>query len=142
MAPGRAFPPDKIKSMTRAAFERIVEEAISSLPGQFHEHLDNVIVLVEDRPSCRQRESVGLEPGEDLFGLYEGVALTQKQMDAVEVPPPDRIWIFQEPIERHCSSRKQMILEIQDTVIHEIGHHFGLEEDELEAIEDEYEDEP
>ncbi len=126
--------------MTRAAFEKIVEEAIASLPEEFQQHLENVIVLVEDRPSCKQRESVGLEPHEDLFGLYEGVALTRKSVDSVDVPKPDRVWIFQEPIERHCSSRKQMITEIQDTVVHEIGHHFGLEEDELEAIEDEYED--
>jgi predicted Zn-dependent protease with MMP-like domain len=125
--------------MTRAAFEKIVEEAITSLPEEFREHLDNVIVLVEDRASCKQREAVGLEPHEDLFGLYEGVALTRKSVDAPEVPRPDRVWIFQEAIERACSSRKEMIREIQDTVVHEIGHHFGLEEDELEAIEGEYE---
>ena len=125
--------------MTRAAFEKIVEEAITSLPEEFREHLDNVIVQVEDRPSCKQREALGLEPHEDLFGLYEGVSLTRRSVDSVEVPRPDRVWVFQEPIERACSSRKEMVREIQDTVVHEIGHHFGLEEDELEAIEDEYE---
>ena len=125
--------------MTRAAFEKIVEEAISSLPEEFREHLDNVIVLVEDRASCRQRESLGLEPHEDLFGLYEGVALTRKSDASPEIPRPDRVWVFQEPIESACRSRKEMIREIQDTVVHEIGHHFGLEEEDLEAIEDEYE---
>lgn len=125
--------------MTRKAFEEIVEEALAALPAEFQEHMENVLVMVEDRASCRQREAVGLEKDEDLFGLYEGVAITRRSVNETDVRRPDRIWIFQEPIERNCSSRKEMIREIQDTVVHEIGHHFGLDEDEIGAIEDEYE---
>jgi predicted Zn-dependent protease with MMP-like domain len=125
--------------MTRKAFEQIVEEALAALPAEFQEHLENVLVLVEDRASCKQREAVGLKPNEDLFGLYEGVALTRRSVNEAGIPRPARIWVFQEPIESACSSRKEMIREIQDTVVHEIGHHFGLDEDEIGAIEDEYE---
>jgi predicted Zn-dependent protease with MMP-like domain len=97
-----------------------------------------VVVCVETRPTLEQLKSVGLGKGDEILGLYEGIALTEKDVNDPEVRMPDRVWVFQEPIERMCRNRKEMVLEIQDTVIHEIGHHFGLDEDELEAIEDEY----
>lgn len=123
--------------MTRKAFEEIVEEALAGLPQPFRDRLENVVVQVLPRPTRAQMEEVGLEPDEDLFGLYEGTPLTERTPDFAGLP--DRISIFQEPIERACSTRKRMIREIQDTVIHEIGHFFGLDEDEIGAIEAEYE---
>ena len=126
-------------AMTRKAFEQVVEEALAGLPAEFRERLENVVVQVEPRPTARQRESVGLGPNDDLFGLYEGVPLTERAPDFAGMP--DRVSIFQEPIESACANRAEMIQEIQDTVVHEIGHFFGLEEDELEATESEYDDE-
>lgn len=125
--------------MTRQAFEKIVEEALAGLPPEFRDRMENVVVAVESRATKAQRDSVELEDDEELFGLYDGVPLTDRGPDFAG--RPDRIFIFQDPIEEFCETRKQMILEIQDTLIHEIGHFFGLDEDEIGAIEAEYDEE-
>ncbi|NUN47933.1 MAG: metallopeptidase family protein [Candidatus Brocadiae bacterium] len=125
--------------MRRQEFELLVEKAIAALPPEFRERLDNVVIQVADRPTPEQRREVGLGPDEDLFGLYEGRPLTVRDTNDPQVRFPDRIWIFQGPIEQACDTRGQIVREIQDTVVHEIGHFFGLDEDEIGAIEAEYE---
>jgi predicted Zn-dependent protease with MMP-like domain len=124
--------------MTRRAFERLVRRAISSLPRRFRQHLDNVAVVIEPFPSDELLEDMDVPEGDTLFGLYQGTPLTQRQWDYGNALP-DRITIFQEPIEEECGDdMEEMITVIGETVLHEVGHFFGLSEKELEAIEDRY----
>ncbi len=104
--------------------------ALDGLPKEFSELLENVAVVVEEEPSDEDLESVGLDPElDDLFGLYQGVPLAER--DSYYGALPDRVVIYRGPILRACSSRREAIREIRDTVIHELGHHFGLDEEEM-----------
>jgi len=117
--------------MTRAAFERLLAEALEQLPEEFAAALDNVAIVVEDEPQVDDLASVGLEPeeGDELFGLYLGVPLTERDSFYSELP--DRIAIYRLPILRACHSRCEVIREVRDTLIHELGHHFGMEEEDM-----------
>ena len=115
--------------LTRRAFTRLVEQAIEELPDHFAEVLENVGVVVEDEPAPETLEMLGFEPGEELFGLYEGVPLTER--DSFYQSLPDRISIYHGPLQRVCRSRREIVQEIRDTVVHEIGHHFGLSDEEM-----------
>lgn len=117
--------------MEKGEFEKLVTEALEGLPRQFQEKLDNVVVLVEDWPTFRQLRKLGLPPGMTLFGLYEGVPKTRRGAGYLMVPP-DRITIFQKPIEFFSQSPEAIKNRVRQTVVHEIGHHFGLSEEELE----------
>ncbi|HLH20965.1 MAG TPA: metallopeptidase family protein [Chloroflexota bacterium] len=111
-------------------FARIVREALAELPPAFGRRLDNVAVLIADRPSPAQRRSVGLRPDETLFGLYEGTPLGERGT-GYHLALPDRVTIFREPILEACASIEEMKDEIRLTVIHELGHHFGLGDADL-----------
>jgi len=122
--------------MRRRDFERLVAKAIDSLPGFFIELIEknNVGIVVEDEPSDETLEEMGLNPEEDtLFGLYQGIPLTRRT-SSYGLVLPDKISIFQYPIEDECDTREQMIAEIQRTVVHEIAHHFGIGEDRLREL--------
>jgi predicted Zn-dependent protease with MMP-like domain len=110
-------------------FEALVEQAIDGLPEEFAELLENVVVTVEDEPSEEDLEAVGMDPEDDLFGLYQGVP--QNERDSFYTALPDRVVIFRGPILRACTSRREVIREVRDTVVHELGHHFGLDEDDM-----------
>jgi len=110
-------------------FEALVEQALDGLPDEFAEMLDNVVVLVEEEPDPEDLEVMGFPPGEELFGLYQGVPLAQR--DTFYTALPDRVIIYRGPILRHCESRREVLREVRDTVVHELGHHFGMEEDEM-----------
>jgi len=114
-------------------FESLVEEALEQLPEEFKEALDNVAVMVQEEPSDEDLEEVGIDPDDperdDLLGLYQGTPLTER--DSFYSALPDRVLIFRGPILRACDTRRQVIREIRETVQHELGHYFGLEEDEL-----------
>jgi predicted Zn-dependent protease with MMP-like domain len=110
-------------------FETLVEQALDGLPDEFAEMLDNVVVLVEEEPDPEDLEAMGFEAGEELFGLYQGVPLAQR--DSFYTALPDRVIIYRGPILRHCESRREVLREVRDTVVHELGHHFGMEEDEM-----------
>jgi predicted Zn-dependent protease with MMP-like domain len=116
--------------MTRTRFEQLVDAAIARLPRQFVDKLQNVAVIVEDRPSEELLDKMGIPPEETLFGLYEGTPLTERGFDAPLYP--DRIWIFQEPIEEECVSEAEIADEIQTTIMHEVAHFFGMDDEELE----------
>ncbi len=108
-------------SLSHRSFERLVARALSRLPDEFKSLLDNVAVLIED------------EPPEDMpntLGLYEGVPLIARSVDDVLLP--DQITIFKCPIERVCSTEKEVEDEVRLTVLHEVGHFFGLDEAQLE----------
>jgi predicted Zn-dependent protease with MMP-like domain len=121
--------------VSKREFEKLVEEAISTLPPRFAEFLEEVPVQIEWAPSRRLMRQLGLGEDELLFGLYQGASL----MDRVEVegrgtPAPNHILIFQEDHEMVCESRRQLVEEVRKTVLHEIGHHFGMSEDDLDEL--------
>jgi len=116
--------------INRREFQELVREALSNLPDEFKAAMENVAVVIEEEPSAEDLESVGLDPEEDdLFGLYQGVPLPERGPDAPVLP--DRIAIYRLPILWECETRAEAVAEVRTTVIHELGHYFGLDEDEL-----------
>ena len=120
--------------MDRKKFESLVRNAIDILPGEFVSKLRNIDVVVEDRPSPGQVSRAGLRRGQTLLGLYEGVPQT-KRGGHYGLVPPDKITIFQKPIEAMCKDDKEVIAEIKRVVKHEIAHHFGISDARLRQIE-------
>lgn len=118
--------------MTRERFEELVAKAIDDLPDEFRSALENVDVVVQDRPNRRQLGRIGR--GMTLLGLYEGVPQTTRT-HGYGMVLPDRIIIFQMPIEEMCRSEAEIEAEIGRVVRHEIAHHFGLDEERLRRIE-------
>ena len=117
--------------MSRDEFEKVVARALDGLPPEIAQRLENLAVVVEDEPSDEEIEDAGLDPEtETLFGLYQGVALTERSAGASGMLP-DRIVIYRIPLLDECGDRAELIREIQDTVVHEIGHFFGLDEQDL-----------
>jgi len=121
--------------MDRERFEWLVARAIETLPDEFISRLENIDVVVEDYPTQGQLDSVGLRRGQTLLGLYEGVPLTKRGAHYGLVPP-DKITIFQKPIEAKRKHNAEIIAEIQRVVRHEIAHHFGIGDARLEQIEE------
>ena len=119
--------------VSREEFEALVEQALAQLPDEFRAALENVAVMVEEEPADEDLEEVGIDPDDgdrdELLGLYQGVPLPER--DSFYSALPDRVLVFRGPILRSCESRRQVIREIRETVQHELGHYFGLEEDEL-----------
>jgi len=117
----------------RKAFERIVEKAISRIPGEIRQHLENVIVTVEKRPSPELLEDMGLPPDYPLLGVYQGVELPER---SATFPPlyPDTIYIFQEPLEDICDPLAVLEEEIEITVVHEVAHMVGISEERLAEL--------
>lgn len=118
--------------MNRTAFEVLVAEALDSLPDELLGWIDNVSIVVGERPTPQQLAQVGLGPDDLLFGLYVGVPKTHRGFTYGE-NVPDKIVIFQRPIERVCGSPAQIRECVRKTVLHEIGHHFGMDEGQLRA---------
>ena len=119
--------------MDSQRFERLVGEAIEKLPEAFQERLENIDIVVADAPTRDQRKTLREKKGETLLGLYEGVPLTERTHNYGFVTP-DKITIFQKPIEAMCRNDAQIITEIQRVVQHEIAHHFGISDDRLEEL--------
>ncbi len=111
-------------------FEHLVERALEDLPEEFAELIDNVVVLVEDEPDPEDLEAMGFDPGEELFGLYQGVPLSERD-SYYAAALPDRVILYRGPILRACDDRRQVIREVRDTLVHELGHHFGMEEEDM-----------
>lgn len=116
--------------LTRTQFEKLVAQAVESLPSRFLRRLENVDVVVEDEPSDDDRELAGIEPGGTLLGLYQGVPQTDRGTWYGNTLP-DRIVIYQRSVEAIARDRREIRKEIRITLMHEIGHHFGLGEDDL-----------
>jgi predicted Zn-dependent protease with MMP-like domain len=111
--------------MEREQFEQLVARAVDDLPDEFRERLENIDVVVEDMPSAEQLKRAGLIRGEMLLGLYQGVPLTRRS-SYYGMTLPDKITLFQRPIEAKCRSETEVKREIQRVVQHEIAHHFGI----------------
>jgi len=120
--------------MDREGFEWLVAKAVEALPDEFLSRLQNVDIVVEDRPTASQIARVGLGRGHTLSGLYEGVPQTRRGSHYGMVVP-DKITIFRESIEARCSNEGEVITEIERVVKHEIAHHFGISDARLRQIE-------
>jgi predicted Zn-dependent protease with MMP-like domain len=114
-------------------FESLVATAIENLPDEFRERLENIDVVVADEPTRAQLRYSHLKRNETLLGLYEGVPLTSRS-SGYSFVIPDKITIFQKPIEASGKNDKQVIAEITRVVRHEIAHHFGIDDDRLEEL--------
>lgn len=112
-------------------FEKLVEKALARLPEEFAALLDNVAVMIEEEPSAEDLAEVGMgaDEADELFGLYQGVSLLER--DSFYSALPDRVLVYRGPILRSCASRREAIREIRDTVIHELGHYFGMDEEQM-----------
>jgi predicted Zn-dependent protease with MMP-like domain len=108
------------------AFEQVVAEAIDALPDDFARLLDNVAIVVEEEPTSEDLEG---DDEEELLGIYRGVPLPERGFGDVQLP--DQIALFRQPILRVSESRSEAIEEIRDTLIHELGHFFGLDDEEM-----------
>ena len=114
--------------MNRRAFEAVVRNALDDLPPRFRYALENVAIMIEEEPSAD--EAGELQDGDhELFGLYIGVPLTEREMGYAGVP--DRVIIYRGPILRSCATTREIAREVRDTLIHELGHHMGLSDDEM-----------
>jgi|SRR5580658_1108323 predicted Zn-dependent protease with MMP-like domain len=118
-------------NLTHEDFEQVVREALDSLPKRFAEMIENVVIAVEDEPSADDLEAVDGDADDDseIVGIYRGVALTDRDRDPILLP--DEIAIFRGPINRITRTRKDAVREVRETVIHELGHYFGLGDDEM-----------
>lgn len=123
--------------MTRAQFERLVADAVQSIPRTFRERMRNIALIVEDEPSDELLDEMDVDPQDTLFGLYQGTPLTDRTWDYGNALP-DRIVLYQNPIEDASDSDQDMVAVIGETLIHEVGHYFGMSEQDIEEIEERY----
>jgi predicted Zn-dependent protease with MMP-like domain len=121
----------------RAEFERLVADALASIPRRFRDAMKNLAIVVEDEPSMDLLREMDIEPPDTLFGLYQGTPLTERHWDFGNALP-DRILLFQGPHEREAEDEDELVVSIGETLIHEIGHYFGLSDEEIEDIEERY----
>jgi predicted Zn-dependent protease with MMP-like domain len=110
--------------MSRARFEELVSEAIDQVPGELYALVDNCVVLVEDDAPADDPE---------LLGLYDGIPITERDSSYL-MAVPDRITIFRNPTLAMCESEEEVVEEVGITVVHEIAHHFGIDDDRLHEL--------
>ena len=118
--------------MNPTEFEALVRQAMSAIPDVITARLDNVDVVVEEWPTKEQLVGSGIAEGEYLLGLYEGVPLPDRQDYGMVLP--DKITLFQAAIEAICASEEEIVREVRDTVVHEVAHHFGIDDSTLEEM--------
>ncbi len=128
--PGKDF----MVHLSSHEFDEIATRAIDRIPEELRGYLENIVISVQPRPSDELLEEMGMDPEEDtLLGLYQGVALTERS--ATDPPMyPDTIFLFQEPIEEMCDSVEEIEDEIEITVVHEVAHFFGIDEERLAEL--------
>lgn len=119
--------------LSKKAFDEIVAGAIARIPDEIRQHLENIIITVQDEPDDELLTEAGVPPGETLFGLYLGIPLVER---TVFDPPlyPDMIYIFKGPLERAFPTRQELIEEIEITVVHEVAHYLGIGDADLEKL--------
>jgi predicted Zn-dependent protease with MMP-like domain len=123
--------------VTREQFTALVEDALREIPRSFREAMKNVAVVVEDEPPDHILQEMEIGPDDSLFGLYQGTPLPDRSWTYGNTLP-DRISIYQFPIEDACEDDDEIRECVAETVIHEFGHYFGMSEEEIEAIEEKY----
>jgi predicted Zn-dependent protease with MMP-like domain len=119
--------------VSKERFAELVERALADVPPVFEPYLEEVAIEIRDRPTRKELRSVGLREDELLFGLYHGIARDQRSVEHSGVMP-DVIYIFQEDHEDACDSEEELVEQVRITVLHEIGHHFGMDEDMLDEL--------
>ena len=119
--------------MEREKFEKLVDEGIGAIPEKFLRKLDNVDIVIEDEPTSYQLRKLRVRGSSIIFGLYEGVPQTKRGYYGQVLP--DKITIFQKPIEKYSSSEEEIKEIVKNTVWHEIAHHFGLDEKRVREAE-------
>lgn len=122
-----------MKRHLRESFDRLVRDALETVPARFQRYLDDVSIEVEDRPTRELLEKLGIDKAHTLFGVYMGEPLTLRSVEE-NVRWPSRIVLFRENILSVCRSEADAIREIRTTVLHEIGHHFGMTEEDLDDV--------
>jgi predicted Zn-dependent protease with MMP-like domain len=123
--------------VTREAFERLVVEAIALIPRRFRREMKNLALVIEAEPDADLLAEMEIEPPDSLYGLYSGTPLTERTWGYGNTLP-DRITLFQRVIEEDCEDEDEVRAVIGETLIHEVGHYFGLSEEEIEEIEERY----
>jgi predicted Zn-dependent protease with MMP-like domain len=118
--------------MERSHFERLVRRAIDAIPDALSGYLDNVDIVVEDWPAQDQLAGHVIDEGDLLLGLYEGVPLTERSDYGMVLP--DKITLFQRSIEAISASNEEVIEQVRETVVHEVAHHFGIDDARLEEL--------
>jgi len=119
--------------MNKVDFEQLVAEALDSLPDAFRERLDNVEIVVEDWPDRGTLRLAGIQNPMQLLGFYHGVPLTERSHGYTLVLP-DKISIYQQPIEHICRTPEAIRAQVRRTVMHELAHHFGIDDSRLREI--------
>jgi predicted Zn-dependent protease with MMP-like domain len=123
--------------VTRERFQALVDAALAGIPKEFREALENIAIVIEDAPSAAQLREVDIEPPDTLLGLYQGTPLTERSWSQAAMLP-DKITLFQRPLEDASEDEDDLVVAVGETLIHEIGHYFGLSEEEIEEIEERY----
>jgi predicted Zn-dependent protease with MMP-like domain len=123
--------------MSREEFERLVVEAVTLIPKRFRREMKNLALVVEDEPTPELLEEMEIVPPDSLYGLYQGTPLPERTWGFGN-SLPDRITLFQRPIEEDCEDEDDVRAVIGETLIHVVGHYFGLSEEEIEEIEERY----
>jgi predicted Zn-dependent protease with MMP-like domain len=123
--------------MTREQFEKLVVEAMALIPKRFRLEMKNIAVVVEDEPSAELLDEMEIEPPDSLYGLYQGTPLPERTWGYGNTLP-DRVTLFRKPIEEDSEDDDEVRAVIGETLIHEVGHYFGLSEEEIEEIEERY----
>ncbi len=124
-------PRKRALAMPEPEFQSLVQEALDGLPDEYAKLLTNVAVVVEEEPPPDVRNDLELEDGEDLLGLYQGLPIDKESFFQAGGQLPAKISIYRGPILRLCRTKKEVVQEVRDTVVHEIGHHFGFDDDEM-----------
>jgi predicted Zn-dependent protease with MMP-like domain len=119
--------------MERAEFRRLVREAVATIPEELLHQVHNVDIVIERRPTARDRKVAGIGPRTLLLGLYHGIPLT-KRGAYYSMTAPDKISIYQEHIEAICGNDDEVREQVRKTVLHELGHYFGIDDDRLHEL--------
>ena len=117
-----------------ADFKALAASVLDGLPDEFRRRIENVVVVVEDYPSVDDAADAGI-PAEELLGLFHGLSRLEQEWPGVPGQLPERIVLYKRNIEAVCSTKEELVEEIRLTVLHEIGHYFGLSEEEIEKYE-------
>jgi predicted Zn-dependent protease with MMP-like domain len=115
-------------------FDMAVRRAYERIPAEIRERMDNVMLTVKKRPTREMLEEMGYPPDEPLLGLYWGASLPEQSFFSPPPLAPDTIYIFQEPLEEMCDTVAELEREIEITVVHEVAHFLGIDEERLEEL--------
>ena len=118
--------------LTTTQFERLVADALEGLPQEVHDILDNVEVMTQHWPSAEQMEDTGTEHDHGLLGLYEGIPLADR--GHYNWALPDRVTLFQRPLEAYCDTLEELEQQVQITVVHELAHHVGWDDEDIHRM--------